>query len=492
MEAKLFWKSVIRRKTGLLLLLALLTASAFGFLLRTVEYLAVSRGIDQVEAGYQMIGSLSSQDGDVTEGVSLVEESPYVGYVDINRCAGAVLSGLYNADIDGISSIRGPELGFQLEISDILVWAEVTEKKETVRNRIPTYQYDLVLKEAVYGYPEYTEPGKQIHIFWRPRAGEGQNAADMEVGRTYLIKCYYDGYSGGWSGNSMYFKLKKLEEGIWFREGEPDERVAAEYIDENAMTQERNRHAMLATTAVDMSAWPAVQENARDFYLEEGRWLDRQDQEEGRRVCVVEKEFARIRGLHVGDTLTLTLRDAELFRWGYVTSPEEETWETREKVTEDFEIVGTYGRLYGEPARSYWPSFGGNYLYLPDSCLPEEYVNPKEVMAYAFSFVLTSPKDKEAFIQELEEPLKEKGITISFVENNWDSFYEAAKEIRQGAFYSLLIFGAVLAVALGAAAFLYLWQRKKEIAIARALGVPVGRAAFGACLPMLLLGGVWC
>ena len=68
MEAKLFWKSVIRRKGSLLLLLILIITASFGFMLRAVEYLAVDREIERISQEYRQIGTLISEDGIVTEG----------------------------------------------------------------------------------------------------------------------------------------------------------------------------------------------------------------------------------------------------------------------------------------------------------------------------------------------------------------------------------------------------------------------------------------
>ena len=61
-ETKLFWKSVVRRKGSLLLLLALIVASTFGFTLRTVEYLAVDLEIARISREYRPIGELSAPD----------------------------------------------------------------------------------------------------------------------------------------------------------------------------------------------------------------------------------------------------------------------------------------------------------------------------------------------------------------------------------------------------------------------------------------------
>ena len=78
MELKLFWKSMIRRRVSALLLLLLIAASSFGFVLHGAEYLAVRGEISRISRRYRPIGTLSSAHGDITEGISLVEKSPYV------------------------------------------------------------------------------------------------------------------------------------------------------------------------------------------------------------------------------------------------------------------------------------------------------------------------------------------------------------------------------------------------------------------------------
>lgn len=105
-----------------------------------------------------------------------------------------------------------------------------------------------------------------------------------------------------------------------------------------------------------------------------------------------------------------------------------------------------------------------------------------------FSFVLADPREKDLFLQEMEAPLASMGITISFVENNWENFYQSARSVEQGNFFSVIIFGALLVLAFAAVVFLYTWQRRKECAIARAMGIPAKKAAACSCLPLMVLG----
>lgn len=487
MELKLFWKSFIRRK-GSLLLLVLIAAASYGFLLRSAEYLSVRGEIERISREYRPVGTLSSADGFVTDAALLVQESSYVEMTDRNRACPAILSDVYNADVDGYSSDNQEgDYAYGVRVSSLMAWGEVVRIREDLKKGVN--RYDFRITEGVYGYPEYIQEGKML-VLEVPAL-----APLLEEGKGYLVQGFPPTEeNGGFYGEGMVVRLSQMAEGVWFLEGEPDRETAWQYIDEQALLQERNRHAMLAITTADMRLLPQVQESSRDFYLEEGRWLTREDQEEGRRVCMVMKEFADLRGLSIGDMLKMTLQDQEPEFLGYTLSCETDTWDTCDKTEITLEIVGIYGRLYGGMVGGpgYAPlSQRSIYVYMPDSCLPEHYVSKQrnEVLQDSFSFVLADPRDKNAFIQDMKDILASLGCTVTFVENNWDNFYQSAQAVEQGGFYSFLVFAVVMTSALGVSAFLYIWQRKNEIAIARAMGVPVKKAVACACLPMLALEG---
>ena len=471
-------------------MIAIITAASFGFALHAAGYLAVSQEIDRISERYHPIGSLSSPDGLVTEGVALVAESPYVELADVSRTCPAILSDLYNVDLDGKSSDDGTERnGEGVQVSDLMVWGKVV--KEIGYDEPDMRRYVFRVEKSVYGYPEYAKPGKQIILEVENAQKAEQEGRMLEEGKTYLVKGYppKEANNGNY-GEMMIVRLEPLEEGVLFWEGEPDAEISRQYVDEYDMLQERNRHALVACTTKDMSAMPQVQESARDFYLEEGRWLDRRDQEEGRRVCVVMKEFANIRSLSVGDTLTLTLQDKMLYYMGYSTSWND-TWETADKTEVTLEIVGIYGRLYGGLANS--PSWAeltvrNNFIYIPDSSMPEHYAADQEIWQDSFSFVLNDPKEKEVFVSGITQKLAAEGLSVNFAESNWDAFYRPARAIRQGERNSFLLFTTVAALLLGVVAFSYGWQRKREIAIARAAGIPAKTTAICASVPMLVFG----
>ena len=90
------FKSVLRRPLRTMLLVLLLGAVTFGFTTRGVEYLVVTRAVDELSEYYKAIGSLSSSDGDVTQGARLLSESDLVAINDVQRTCSGTLNGTYN------------------------------------------------------------------------------------------------------------------------------------------------------------------------------------------------------------------------------------------------------------------------------------------------------------------------------------------------------------------------------------------------------------
>ncbi|MDE5891352.1 MAG: hypothetical protein K2H45_00360, partial [Acetatifactor sp.] len=251
-----------------------------------------------------------------------------------------------------------------------------------------------------------------------------------------------------------------------------------------------------------MSRLPFFQENSKRYYIAEGRILTREDDQEGNRVCVVHENFARLRGLQVGDTLRFELvkEDADVKDiLGYAYWGDWERWKVFEAQEMEFEIVGLYNDLMTLSANSEYLSHYSTMVYVPGACLPDGFGRQEleDMGSAGYSFVLQKPEDQKRFLQEYGDRLGGLGYTAEFMDNNADNFIQAAGELQRSARLGLLLFGAVLALVLPSCCGLYLIQRRKEYAVARALGVPAGRAAgalavsFGWAAVPGVMAGCW-
>ncbi|MEN6593377.1 MAG: FtsX-like permease family protein [Clostridiaceae bacterium] len=502
MRKNIFFLSAVRQPVRTILLFLLISLISFSFVSRTVEYVVVRRETERLGSYYRSIGTLKPTEKaqtDVSAGAALLADNPYIAYTDSRRYCPGVLKDLYNSDVDGSSSdtprkaASGHNSG--LHVSD--VWFYGTLKNRNYSEMEGIYRFEFLIDQVEAGFPEYIKAGDDLRIsLTLSEYGVDPAAFDtMEQGGQYLIRAFYDrsaSFSFDWTKASKFLQLKPLDDAdLWYLPVPSGTSVnfddpAYARVKENIDILKQNLHSIYVTATTDMSAMPSTQEVSRYYYLTEGRWLTRQDDLEQRNVCVVQQQFASIRGLSVGDTIRLTLRNIPLTAWGYITDSTS-GWRDAPTFDTEFEIVGVYSAV---PFISSSDTFYSLCIFIPNSCMPEGFGLYSELYYNSFSFVLKSSCDQAAFLEETREPLEQAGFTVSFVDSNVENFWASVDPLARTAMFGVVVWGCVLVLSLALAAFLYSRQRRREFAILRALGAPSSSAARQMLTPMLLLGGV--
>ena len=447
---------------------------------------------------------------DWEEAAAYLAARPEVETVNRYRNVAAVAEEVYNADI---------KLPLVETIGNVAFYGKLSLKT-------PDYYY-FIVDTPLSGYPEHVEEGRML-ILMRGENEQSQDAYDaLREGERFLAVGYFDALDPACAstGDGVFLKLKPVTEDAFFypvagdAEADFNDPALAQWKDLIPYSAEQ-QHALSALAVEDMSALPDVQEEGRRIYLTDGRFLDAVDTREGRKVCVINNGFASLRGLEVGDTLTLTLKDVPSY-FGYCLSPEgrEESlalWrEGQERSTEPeaFEIVGIYEYTDGDrfPCATV-----RNNFYIPSSAVPEdfthvngsgmdqEYYNMMSYWGYsmdkrgyqsvegpypgAAAFLLKDPALESAFLEDTRADLEALGFRADMVPSGWENFQAAAGPMERSSLYNAAIFTAVLAVTLVLVAFAYFHMRRKELAIVRAMGVPAGRCAAEISLPLLIVG----
>ena len=515
MKNRIYLKSTLRQPLRSILLLLLIGLLSAAFTVRVVEYVLIQRETGRLGDYYRAIGTLQSANSEEyndVAGADLIAKSKYVGLEDRRRCCSGVLQGMYNGDTHGEMSdgYEKSEYDVGVHNSDVFVYGKLLSTPALFKiggwatgEEHEAYQFKFQVDQVEAGYPENVSEGKTVTLYW---ITDGKDISsileELHVGDRYFLKAFYDARTTNmlqWDTPSENLIVKPLNDsGLWFLPVEPGESVNLESPELDGLREElellrENLSAMLVVGTKDMSAMPNVQQVSKTYYLAEGRWLDRNDDRNTRKVCVVHQEFANFRGLSVGDTITLTLRNLEPANlgeegcYGYILDGEKwENWRDFSTQTETFEIVGLYGmisRNYGGELTCH-----NTVMYIPDSCMPEGFGADPETMVWAYSFVLKSSQDEAAFLEENREALEELGYSVSFVENHSENFWASVTPMRQSATFSAVVFAGVLLLGLVLAAFLYLLLRRRDFAILRAMGVPNGPAARGLLGPVALLG----
>lgn len=548
--------STLRQPVRSLLFLLVIAVASFAFVARATEYLVVSQETERLKDYYRPVGYLEPENvdfspnndlegmerwhlKDVTLGIPIIEDRPDVNWVDQRRYCSGVLQGMQNADIDAPASDSPVTFYYNeqygigpigLYVDDAVLCGTLLSKGEDTQPEL--YRYPIPSDDEWYmheflfqvdtveaGFRDVVQEGAKVPLLLiaqRPEEIEAAYAA-VQQGQRYLIRtlAVYDAMWWGEDGQHAMNLRTLNEQGLYFYplapEGPVDwEDPALDGLWDAVEVIRENQSAMAVIGSKDMSALPRMQEVIQDYYLAKGRWLNQEADLLGRQVCVIHKNFAALRGLDVGDTLTLPLRDLQaplhsslsvagydgvdnyidriLVQEAYILESTEdwEHWKDYPTETKTFEIVGLYGSK--EDSTVVPNGTGALNLYIPDSCMPEGYGQEEQVHMDAYSFRLRSAEDAEAFLQAVEGPLADLGLRVQLVDKGWENFAASARPIQRSTTLNAVVFSLMLLLVLALFAFLHLRQKQNEFAIQRALGVPQHLALRHMLLPITLLG----
>lgn len=494
-----------RRRILFTLTLTLLTAAlSFVFASRTVEYLVVRQELERISGHYRPIGWLTADDGgNVNAGAELVSESPYVETADVRGFLWGTMTDLYNADLEGTYDwIRS----YDVYNSEVLFWGVLKGVEEDWQER-ENYFHDIKVdgtrlifsvSERISGYPDYAPDGEYVSVVFTDGMAEeaGWELPELTEGQRYLVRaCYSRDRNGPWYGyevwvNALGHALTAMpvqDSRLLLTEAEGTEALPALLADERMQLDEINRHAMWVTATRDMSSMPNAQDSQKRMFLTDGRWPDRTDDQTKAAVCAVHKDFALARGLQVGDTLELTFRSAQTRIYAYAYGEQEVSdWKTYDSETKEYTIVGTFDYM---PLNEHMHNDSKETLeiYIPYGSVSQEYIKSENILSHNFSFVLKNPRDTDAFLSEVQEPLAAMGMRIQLLANDWESFAVSAGAMEQASRNGMMVSAGVLILGFTLIAFLYGRQNQKSFGIARALGVSSGKCIRMCLAPMLFI-----
>ena len=490
---------------------------AFAFFLRALEGIIVYSETGRLSKNYRAIGSIQPVDPDawdVKEGVSLIEESDYIQFIDQYTATSAVMDGIYSPNNDGTLSIAGYHnrlllygtltgkssidrtpvkpgggrsrldiLGGPMSLDDFeeLLYDRGLLKYMTLFIRNPElfgmYMFEFDVDELELGLPDYVKPGDKITLILPYMQGDNDLRMvynESEEGGYYYLKATYERI------NDIIASIIPLyENGPYFYPSDTSKRaeIAELRLEKEQISKDIRTIALIGTK--DMSARPDVMHN---FYLSEGRYIDYNDYLNETRVCAINRGFAELRGLSIGDEIPLSMRRVIDPLYGY-PYPGDDSWRGTEMEMETFVIVGIYSKTNTSMTGLTWEN---NDVYIPVSCTPAEWGQPE--YDYNISFTLKRPDDETAFSLEYSDALARLGFTLIFEPNGWGEYAPAASAIRSSSLTGALTFTAVYTITLYLVVYLYFLTHRKEYAIMRALGVQKRNTARRVSAPILLFG----
>lgn len=515
-------KSTTRQPVRTLLLISLIALISFLFIGKAVEYIVVKKETDRIGAYYRSIGTLTRvnspaestnpEDYDVTEGINYLKTLPHVGAIDIRRSTSGIMDGVLNTVFgsDDWIILAEEEWTTGTHLNDFWFYGTLTNVRAIEKPKgisapmlglTLTFQVDTVVE----GYPEFVQPGKEVGLLWLRREqmlGKSM-IGQMEIGSRYFILGQSDfsvinQLDIPWNSPDykVAAKIQTLDsQNLWYIPVGVDEEVdfsKPEYaaIKERIVILHENLRTLFLIATSDMSAIPEMQEESKLFFLVEGRWLNRQDEQQEPCNIVIQNDFAKVRGLKIGDQLRLTLRGLKGSSYeGFIQEGVDPNWAQYATQQQSFEIVGLYDDLTGLTHNE--PNIYTTHAYITNSCLPtaQESGSGSAIHSSEFSFVLDDSRNQIDFVNSYKSQFANLGYELNFIDNNGSKFWELVNPLRQTTLAGLLVFGLMLTVASGVVIFVYLLQRKKDYAILRALGVSKSASNIQLFFPLAIIAG---
>lgn len=522
MKKNVYTKSVLRQPVYTLILAFLIFVATFGFVLRSVEFIAVRQQIYTISDYFESIGFLrgTSAFDDVNVGADFLENSPYISIADRRRVVEGVLQDVLNsatADPWGVHSSRNAEiLGIEIQEGprDVFFYGELVNKVESRQNR---WLLTLNVDDVVVGYPEYVVDGQsELQIILNLEEENELVIDSLEIGERYFLRVLLidtpNGRMPTVGDPANVFAMKPLyPDGVWYLHVPADETIDWTNPELVAISEEIDlllhyHHIVQLQTTRDMALVPMMLEDEMGFMVE-GRPIAYEDHLNGNPVAVIHRQFAQIRGLNVGDTITVEVplvHQAENMNTDVFTvmalsgisvgerqslvDIHVESMPQAERVHEiELEIVGIYNLFEGSGGDPF-TNFSTR-IYIPDSILPDDVTissqrwespdNHNYLPSFWYTFRLDNSRNELAFLVQNHEPLAEMGLMLVMVVDGADSvqnFWQSANIILQTTTFNAIVFVIVLILVLMLVVFLFSRQRRKELMINRMLGYSIGRS----------------
>jgi len=555
MRKNVFLKATLRQPMRLLLLVLLIATVSFGFVARTVEYVVVRGRILEISQLFTNVGILNHRDGiiaDVSEAAKIIENSPYVSFMDKRRGFEGTLVDMPNAYIEGSRywrasnyyralgndiSVRDyvellprlqPVEGFAGFVSGDSFFYAVVENYEFVADlpwfdprfahtsmNAPHVHVYVRVDEILQGYTERLYHGQLIRVRFDLLPDENgiipSHHEAIEIGQRYFFHGTFYWVLGGLQSaigtrriiTKMPNELGDSEQ--YFIPVAPGENIDIDSLGLRPALDfaQHAQSAVYLRTVRDMGFMLHGNYGTGIISLHEGRLLGREDYQYARPVVVVERDFAQRRQVSVGDTITVNVNAQQhlIYAPYYLTgNVDDHPWTVLIRSNPDIgvlskpggypyialelEVVGIFDTFRFRPLYTGWSS-QNKFMFVPDSLLPAGWgiqsaffgdISEGYSPAVWFSFTLYDQRDQNAFLWSTRDDLAALGFRASFVGTDGGSFWPAANAIIVSITLNMVMFSLLLFVVLTFTVALYIWQRNKEYAISRALGVSARRA----------------
>jgi len=543
MKKNIFLMSLLRQPLRSLLLILLISLASFGFVLRMVEYTVVRSQINVIARHYRTVGLIQTQSpfGDATAAAEILENSPFVNFIEYRPSVQGILQDMRNTDIQG--TFPWIPVNMRPSRSDFFFYGY---PREIVQTDYGVYVHFWIARDdTIVGHPEFMIATAPIGftfpphvILFLPGAHNRYVFEDMEyegrivtvpveggyhtsfdpLGGRYFIRGYQyvtfdlDGPVRPNTARAAYGQQFRAinhempdEEPIFFIPVPRDEGIdlaahGLRYVYDVMRDVERSQHSIILRTTSDMLILPFARGVQPPVRIMRGRHIYEEDYLNARPVAVINIHLAMGRGLEVGDTIRVAVPVAQHFSLVHTIGyPDLLTWGDAGYAEEmlELEIVGIF--QYTVPGLGTRASLT---VYVPTTVLPESLTvlppaDPTWQMAGWdenhlpsgwLSFTLADSRQEQEFERRYSELFYERGFNMVLIRAYADDFWASATMILTTVMFNAVVFSIALVLVVCLGIFLYLRNSHRNLAISRATGTSRGRLVLRFCVSAAALG----
>jgi hypothetical protein len=516
LRKNIFAKSMLRQPIRSLLIILLIAAAAFAFVVRAAEYSAIRNhflGADYHAVGFvDGVGPLD----DISHIADFLSDSPHMGMEDRRHSAVGVLPFYSNDILGGTPRSSEDPLAHNYAIfTGTLqsIWVNDADFGDFPGEWVMLH---FLPTEIYAGFPEHVGDMAEHHqdvLLWyyQGRGPWGEEVspdaaiANMEIDGEYLVMGRFDSIATArhpgfahiqpmfgifprpnlfaWD-NSLEIVMLDEHSGLWYADS--DDTAALENLADRIAFLNHRQRAVTITATKDMTMMPEVLSedgrHRRITHIFQGRMIDYDDYANSRHVATVSARFFYHRNMELGDILTIeipanqTLVDMQatisgfdpIIHGDHLVPP---------AYTLELEVVGFF---YGDPAAQ---------IYVPSSVLPNIHVEGIDgLLTSQYSFVLDSARFEQQFYLEYREILLEMAAVLTVLWSEAGDFWQVMDFTMLTSAFNVGLTGAILLLVLLLTTFVFLRQRWRDLAISRATGSSIKRVLLHLMLTVFLFG----
>ncbi|MCL2854503.1 MAG: ABC transporter permease [Defluviitaleaceae bacterium] len=534
-------KSMLRQPMRTFLLIFLIALGTFTFVLRTVEYLAVRAHIMEIGDDFRTVGFVQHPHGghgDVAHVADILWKSGFLETENRNITFEGILADMTVIDYLGMQ--RDLPDASQSRITDAYFYGVIYE---TIWSQ-GVHWVVMRVGHVYAGMPQHVVEGQIVFMEFDADLIGSENAQALQSGERFLFRGRYimrifQQDTGNpfivipQTGNPREFIIGSSfminlweqetrtidplvmmpineEEGIWFVPANNAQNLdfanksGLEHLPNQITFLNNHQRSMQVTFTSDLTISADFAGEPARLRNVQGRPLNHEDYIEGRNVVYIERRFATYHGLYVGSNLTLYFHEEQYISGAipFLGIPVAGSTIYSNRHAVEFEVVGTFS-YWGRPIShlGFVGRMPATFVFAPASAIPAgvSLAQPDYLAEAWYSFTLSDPTQVQEFLIWVQEQpeLYNYNIVIMSDTANSLSFLATAQTVLMVNLFNALLFWVVVLVVLGLVGFVFTFQRKKDFAIYRALGISKAtiswhmvKALLFFAIPSAIAGGI--